>query len=77
MKQDIAAPLRGKRPYLASKCDSLSDCEFWRRQIVKEIGVVSAGEFRSKNLLQDVHAAFLGMETSSPELQPLSALTGQ
>lgn len=46
------------------------------RQIVKEIGVVSAGEFRSKNLLQDVHAAFLGMETSSPELQPLSALTG-
>ena len=31
------------------------------RQIVKEIGVVSAGEFRSKNLLQDVHAAFLAV----------------
>ena len=50
MKMDIAAPQRGKRPYLASECDNLADCEYWRRQIIKEI----------QKLVGDIQNAGLG-----------------
>ena len=50
MKIDMAAPQRGKRPYLASECDNLSDCEYWRRQIVKEV----------QKLVGDIQNAGLG-----------------
>jgi len=26
-----------KRPYLATLCDNVKDCEYWRKQIIKEI----------------------------------------
>eukprot|EP00750_Incisomonas_marina_P032914 INCI9414.2.p2 GENE.INCI9414.2~~INCI9414.2.p2 ORF type:complete len:298 (+),score=75.84 INCI9414.2:173-1066(+) len=50
MKMDLAGPQRGKRPYLASECDNLSDCEYWRRQIIKEI----------QRLVGDIQNAGLG-----------------
>lgn len=36
MKRMLANPVE-KRPALASQCDSLTDCEKWRGQIIKEI----------------------------------------
>ena len=27
-----------KRPHLASECETVPECERWRRQIIKEIG---------------------------------------
>lgn len=37
MKEDMAKRDRGRRPFIASECKNLSDCEYWRRGILKEI----------------------------------------
>lgn len=37
MKMDMSKRDMGRRPYLASECKNLADCEFWRRGLLKEI----------------------------------------
>jgi len=37
MKEEEFKGKRERRPFLASECDSLSDAERWRRQIIKEM----------------------------------------
>ena len=34
---NAAAPVRGKRPHLASECEHLTDAEYYRNQILREI----------------------------------------
>lgn len=51
-----------RRPYLASECDNLQDCERWRQQIIREIsksvtGIQNAGlgEFRIRDLNDQIN----------------------
>jgi len=55
----------GKRPALASDCDSLAECEKWRMQIIREIGkrVVeiqneSLGEQRIRDVNDEINKQF-------------------
>jgi len=44
---------RGVRPYLSSVCDDLGDCEYWRRDIIREVTA----------LVRDIQNAGLGEHT--------------
>nr|CAG4645672.1 EOG090X09UC [Lynceus sp. MCZ IZ 141354] len=51
-----------KRPYLASECEDLGKCEFWRREILREISKkvtqiqnAGLGEFRIRDLNDEIN----------------------
>jgi len=51
-----------RRPYLASECDNLQDCERWRQQIIREISKsvtaiqnAGLGEFRIRDLNDQIN----------------------
>lgn len=53
---------RERRPYLASECDNVPDCEKWRMQILKEIGRkvtqiqnAGLGEYRLRELNDEIN----------------------
>ena len=62
MKEQMAKPERGRRPFLASECDNLQDAELWRRDIIREttksvhlIQNAGAGEHKIRDLNDQIN----------------------
>lgn len=62
MKEQMAKPERGRRPFLASECENLTDAEMWRRDIIREtskrvheIQNAGAGEHKIRDLNDQIN----------------------
>lgn len=62
MKEQMAKPERGRRPFLSSECDNLQDAEMWRRDIIREttksvhlIQNAGAGEHKIRDLNDQIN----------------------
>lgn len=62
MKEQMAKPERGRRPFLSSECDNLQDAELWRRDIIREtsksvhlIQNAGAGEHKIRDLNDQIN----------------------
>eukprot|EP00126_Sphaerothecum_destruens_P003121 Sdes_comp16647_c0_seq1m5943 len=62
MNNEAGLNLKKKRPYMASECTDLTECERWRIQIIHEIGNkisqiqnVSLGEYRTRDLNDEIN----------------------
>eukprot|EP00743_Colponemidia_sp_Colp-15_P002147 GILK01002329.1.p1 GENE.GILK01002329.1~~GILK01002329.1.p1 ORF type:complete len:233 (+),score=32.12 GILK01002329.1:94-699(+) len=65
MKANLGKPSRTKMPYLASECNSLSDAEYWRGDLIKQISRKVAeiqnaglGEHRIRDLNDEINKLF-------------------